>query len=94
MTVRKLAGWFLNKFQVVPSLFGAFSVFNAYFTVTFTVKNWVLSTLSRIRGFLRFCRFWPPSWSLEPGFDCKKVSGVVAEQVPEGSEPVWCLFYF
>ena len=50
MTVRKLAGWFLNKFQVVPSLFGAFSIFNARFTVTFTVKKWVLSALRRMRG--------------------------------------------
>ena len=50
MTVRKLAGWFLHTFQVLLSLFGAFSIFNARFTVTFTVKKWVLSALSRIRG--------------------------------------------
>ena len=35
-----------------------------------------------------------PDGVLEPSVDCKKVSGVVPEQVPGGSESVWCLFYF
>ena len=95
LTVRKLAGWFLNTFQVVPSLFGAFSIFIAHFTVTFTVKNLNLSTLSRKRGdFADFADFGSQAGVPDPSFDCKKVSGVVPEQVPGGSEPVWCLFYF
>ena len=33
LTVRKLAGWFLSKFQVVLGLFDAFSIFGTRFTV-------------------------------------------------------------
>ena len=94
MTVRNLAGWFLNKFQVVSSLFGTFSIFIAHFTVTFTVKNWTLSILG-IRGdFEIFPILTPQVGVLEPGFDREKVSGVVPEQVLGASEPVWGLVYF
>ena len=75
---------------MVPSLFGAFSIFNTRFTVNFTVKKLNLSTLSRIRGdFADFSDFGPQVGVPDPSFDCKKVSGVVLEQVPGGFEPAW-----
>ena len=32
-------------------------------------------------------------WVLEPSVDWKKVSGVVPEQIPDGSGCIWCIFY-
>ena len=49
----------------------------------------VLSTLSRLRGdFADFADFGPQVGVPDPSFDCKKVSGVVPEQVPGSSGPV------
>ena len=90
LTVRKLAGWFLSKFQVVLGMFDAFSIFSTRFTVNFPAKNLNLSTLSRVRGdFADFSDFGPQVGVPDPSFDCKKVSGVVLEQVPGGFEPAW-----
>ena len=57
---------------------GGNTLSNFQFLVIFAILSW----------------FRPQVGVLEPGFDCKEVSGVVPAHVPGGSEPVWCIFYF
>ena len=48
LTVRKLAGWFLSKFQVVPGLFDVFYIFSTRFAVKnryFYREKWGLSRI-------------------------------------------------
>ena len=66
---------------------GCLFYFYHRFTVTFTVEN------RQLAGFCDFADFGLQDGVLEPGFDCKKVSRVVSEHVPGGSESVECLFY-
>ena len=65
LTVRKLAGWFLSKFQVVLGMFDAFSIFSTRFTAKnryFYREKWDLAV------FLLFFADFGPRWG--PGAKC------------------------
>ena len=66
LTVRKLAGWFLSKFQVVLGMFDVFSIFSTRFTVKnryFYREKWDLAVF-----LLFFFLILAPRWG--PGAKC------------------------
>ena len=80
MTVKKPAGWFLNMFQVFPSVFDHSRPLAGVWDEKNVSRKSVLWSVSLI--FAHFCSFL----LLEPIFDCTKASGVVPEHVRGVSE--------